>query len=101
MTPSFPRGGVSGKPGVVQVGLNAAGANTDAFDFKSDITTTLVLGNTGWARVGAGGAANTTAGDLTTTRLSIGNGTLGTAGELLRGDITDTTTASGSNTIVA
>jgi collagen type VII alpha len=58
-----------------RVGLNPSGANVDSFDIYNTVNsvTGLYVSATGSVRVGASGGNNTTAGDLTATRLSIGN----------------------------
>lgn len=74
------------------------GTNTKTFNVDATTGNTHVLG---YMRVGSTSAPNnTTAGDFTAVRLSIGNAAFGTAGRAARFTITDTTTASGANTMV-
>jgi hypothetical protein len=89
------------------VGLNASFLNSDTYDIVSSegtprsVLDTSGLRNSGYIRAGSTSAPNnTTAGDVTGVRLSLGNVAMGATGQLINGIITDTTTASGSNSIV-
>lgn len=78
-------------------GLFAASSN---FTFATTTNLLTVNGNqttSGYLRVGSNSApVNTTAGDLTATRFSLGNGTFGNAGEFINAVGTDLTTTTAS-----